>query len=143
MRPGSITSPRRASARSARVPRSRRGQNLVEFSLVLPIMIIVMLGIAEFGLIYFTRASVENATREGARYAAIHPTDVSGIQTRVRQTVSALDPSSLTIDVIYPDGDSLPTQRVQVSVSYPLTTFWPGPHSGTYGTSSTMRIEKE
>jgi Flp pilus assembly protein TadG len=122
---------------------SCRGQNLVEFSLVLPIMIISMLGILEFGLVYFTRASVENAAREGARYAAIHPTDVSGIQTRVRRTVGGLDPSTLTINVTYPDGDSLPTERVQVSVSYPLTTFWPGPHSGTYGTSSTMRIEKE
>jgi len=120
-----------------------RGQNLVEFSVVLPIMIVVMLGIVEFGLIYFMRASVENAAREGARYGAIHPTDVSGIQTRVRGTVSALDPSTLTINVTYPDGDSLPTQRVQVSVSYPLTTFWPGPHAGTYGTSSTMRIEKQ
>ena len=120
-----------------------RGQNLVEFSLVLPIMIVMMLGIVEFGLVYFTRASVENSAREGARYGAIHPADVSGIQTRVRGTVSAIDPSSLTIGVTYPDGDSLPTERVQVSVSYPLTTFWPGPHAGTYGTSSTMRIEKQ
>ena len=120
-----------------------RGQNLVEFSVVLPIMIVVMLGIVEFGLIYFMRASVENAAREGARYGAIHPTDVSGIQTRVRGTVSAIDPSSLTIGVTYPDGDSLPTERIQVSVSYPLTTFRPGPHAGTYGTSSTMRIEKQ
>ena len=83
------------------------------------------------------------AARDGARYGAIHPTDVSGIQTRVRGTVSAIDPSSLTIGVTYPDGDSLPTERIQVSVSYPLTTFWPGPHAGTYGTSSTMRIEKQ
>ena len=47
--------------------RSCRGQNLVEFSLVLPIMIVAMLGIVEFGLVYFTRASVENAAREGVR----------------------------------------------------------------------------
>jgi Flp pilus assembly protein TadG len=126
-----------------RVPKGCRGQNLVEFSLVLPLMIMMMLGIVGFGLVYFTRASVDNAAREGARYGAIHPTDVSGIQARVRQTVSSVKSSKVTINVTYPDGDSLPTERIRVSVSYPLTTFWPGPSSGTYGTTATMRIEKQ
>ncbi len=123
--------------------RSCRGQNLVEFSLVLPILIVVLMGVVEFGIVYFIRASVENAVREGARYGAVHPTDVSGIQTRVRQMVSGLAPASLQVNVTYPDGDNLPTHRVRVAVSYPLTTFWPGPASGTYGTASTTRIEKQ
>ena len=123
--------------------RSCRGQNMVEFSLVLPILTITMLGIVGFGFVYFTRASVENAAREGARYGAVHPTDVSGIQSHVQQMVSGLAPSSVQVNVTYPDGDSLPTHRVRVDVSYPLATFWPGPSSGTYGTAATMRIEKQ
>ena len=112
---------------------------------MVPILTLVMLGIVQFGFLYFARASVENATREGARYGSIHPTDSAGITARVKQTVSGVDTtaSSFQVSVTYPDGDSAPTNRIRVDVTYPLTTFWPGPPSGTYQTAATMRIEKE
>ena len=103
-----------------------------------------MLGIVEFGFIYFARSSVDNAAREGARYGSIHPTDTGGITNRVNQTVMGIDttPSGgFNVDVSYPDGDSQPTSRIRVMVTYPLTTFWPGPLSTTYVTAATMRIE--
>jgi Flp pilus assembly protein TadG len=134
--------------------RSARGQNLVEVALVLPILIIMMLGIVSFGLIYFIRGSVENGAREGARYGSVNLTPTAtadSIKDRVRRTVTAVDPSSLTIDVTCcddtdvcnppPDASCIPPNRVTVKVQYPLTTFWPGPAPATYGTSSTMRIE--
>ena len=122
-----------------------RGQNLTEFALVLPILIFTMLGILGFGFIYFARGSVENAAREGARYASIHPADTAGITTRVKQTVTGVDTTSASfqVAVTYPDGDGTPTNRIRVTVTYPLTTFWPGPPTGSYQTASTMRIEKE
>jgi Flp pilus assembly protein TadG len=46
---------------------------LVEVALVLPIMVLVTLGIVDFGFIYFVRGSVDNAAREGARYGATVP----------------------------------------------------------------------
>ena len=122
----------------------RRGQNLVEVALVLPIMVIMMLGIVEFGFLYFARGSVDNAAREGARYGSIHPTDTAGIANQVTQTVMGIDttPSNgFNVEVSYPDGDSQPTSRIRVTVTYPLTTFWPGPGSTTYVTAATMRIE--
>src|SRR5439155_411108 len=74
--------------------RTCRGQSLVEFALVLPLMVTVMLGIVDFGFVFFVRGSVENAAREGARYGSIHPSDVSGITNRVKQTVMGIDTSS-------------------------------------------------
>ncbi len=123
----------------------RRGQNLVEVALVLPIMVIMMLGIVEFGFLYFARGSVDNAAREGARYGSIHPIDTGNIANRVKQTMMGIDTTSpdFHVDVSYPDGDSQPTSRIRVTVTYPLTTFWPGPVSTTYTTAATMRIEKE
>src|SRR3989475_10207877 len=135
--------------------RSRRGQNLVEFGLVLPILIVMMLAIVDIGFIYFIRGSVENGAREGARFGSVNAptTDTTGITGRVTQTVIGLDPSSLTIDVTCCDDvDCSPApdavkctsgNRVSVKVQYPLTTFWPVPVSGTYQTSATMRIESE
>src|SRR5438128_2645158 len=82
--------------------RSARGQNLVKIALVLPILIIMMLGIVSFGLIYFIRGSVENAAREGARYGSVNLTPTAtadSIKAQVRQTMTGVAPSSLTIDV--------------------------------------------
>jgi len=52
--------------------KSESGQALVEFALVLPILLILLCGIIDFGWIYYNQISLSNAAREGARYAAIH-----------------------------------------------------------------------
>src|SRR5438445_11500431 len=107
--------------------RTCRGESLVEFALVLPLMVTVMLGIVDFGYVFFVRGSVENAAREGARYGSIHPADVSGITHRVKQTVMGIDTASsvFIVDVIYPDVDPIPTNRIRIAITYPLVTFWP------------------
>jgi Flp pilus assembly protein TadG len=56
-------------ADSARRP---RGQALVEFALVLPMFLTLMLAIFDIGRVIWARNSLENAAREGARYAIVH-----------------------------------------------------------------------
>ncbi len=48
-----------------------RGQSVVEFALVFPVFILIVIGISEFGLYFWTSHVVQNASREGARFAAI------------------------------------------------------------------------
>jgi Flp pilus assembly protein TadG len=63
--------PGRARPRSGEGPDSReRGQGLVEFALVLPAFMILLLGLVEFGFIFANHQGLEYATREGARTAA-------------------------------------------------------------------------
>lgn len=50
----------------------RRGQALVEFALVIPIFLILLLGIIEAGRFIFHYQMINNATRDGARYAIVH-----------------------------------------------------------------------
>lgn len=52
-----------------RLARSTRGQSLVEFVLALPVLLLVIFGIFEFGQYYYTRLSIRNAVAEGARFA--------------------------------------------------------------------------
>ena len=53
------------------VPRGgQRGQSLVEFSILLPVFMIVLSGLLEFGLIFNNHLTLEYATREGARAGA-------------------------------------------------------------------------
>lgn len=56
----------------SRTRRRRGGQALVEFALVFPIAIIVIVGIIVFGLYIFYQQQLTNVAREAARFAAIH-----------------------------------------------------------------------
>jgi hypothetical protein len=56
----------------AQVRARRRGQALVEFALVFPILMLFVFGIIVWGLGVFYQQQLQNAAREGARYAAIH-----------------------------------------------------------------------
>jgi Flp pilus assembly protein TadG len=50
----------------------RRGQALVEFALVAPVFFLLLFGIIEGGRFIFYYQVLNNATREGARYAIVH-----------------------------------------------------------------------
>ena len=53
-------------------PPAQRGQAIVEFALVAPILIILIMGVFDLGLAFFTNITLQNAAREGARYATQH-----------------------------------------------------------------------
>ena len=60
--------------------RSHSGQAIVEFALVLPLILILLLGIIEFGVIFYNKAMVTNASREGARAGIVYQdTDGNGV----------------------------------------------------------------
>jgi hypothetical protein len=63
-----------------------RGQALMEFALVFPIFMFLLLAVIVFGLLVFYNQQLENAAREAARYAAVHSS------TAQCPTVSRLDP---------------------------------------------------
>jgi len=58
---------------------AQKGQSVVEFALLVPFLLILMMGIIEFGYLINCHVSVANATREGARAAALGrtPTQVN------------------------------------------------------------------
>ena len=60
-------SPRRRTGRRAR---SSRGQGLVEFALILPVFIVILLSLLDFGLAFSHNLTLEYSTREGARTGA-------------------------------------------------------------------------
>ena len=101
-----------------------RGQALVEFAFVVPIFLMLLLGIVDFGMGFKTYIEVTNATREGARFGALgwpegsFPTDCGAgdDQTIVGRTCSAV-------------GDDLASVQ-NVSVSYQEYNGVPGEQTG-------------
>lgn len=53
--------------------RPSRGQGLVEFAIILPFLMLVLLMAVDFGRVFFGWVGLANATRIGASYAAAHP----------------------------------------------------------------------
>ena len=70
--------------------KSRNGQSLLEFALVLPLLLIVTFGIVEFGILMYDKAVITNASREGARLGIVarDRSDLAAIQSEIQSTVS-------------------------------------------------------
>ena len=90
--------------------RSEDGAQLVEFALVLPMLLLVVLGIAEFGFIFQRTEVVTNAAREGARIASLPGYSTADVQARVAAYVTAgRVPTTGTNPVIAVTDVSIPT----------------------------------
>ena len=125
-----------------RRPRSR-GQALVEFAVVLPVFLLILAGVIDFGLGLYSQMTVINAAREGARYAVVNtPLNTSNVTNRVEAMTGGLDQSQLTVNVscqaACASGDT-----VVVRVDYDYHMLWPLAFGNTIDLSSTvqMRIE--
>lgn len=105
------------------VRRGPRGQALVEFALLLPILMLLLLGILEFGRAWNVKQVLTDAAREGARLAVVGDpsiTQESQVRTRVRTVISraGLDSSQVTVD--FPDGFKTGTGNITtVELSMP------------------------
>ncbi|MFH1681699.1 MAG: TadE family protein [Candidatus Eisenbacteria bacterium] len=97
--------------------RRRRGQAVIEFALVLPILLLVLLGITEFGRAFWTLNVLTQAAREGARLAAVGG-NLEAVETRVEEVLDAsrIEPVEGGITLDGPDPSD-PDQRVTVSVT--------------------------
>ena len=73
------------SRRKAGQPKDRsRGQSMVEFALVIPLILLLMLIAIDFGRVFLGWVGLNNAARVAANYAAMHPARANGIQTQTR-----------------------------------------------------------
>ena len=99
-------------ARSVR--RHDRGQSLVEFALILPILVLLLMGVFDFGRAIYAFNTVSNAAREGARTAIVDQSSVAGVPAAATEaanhaTALGLDPSDLAnVDVQYLMPDLTP-----------------------------------
>lgn len=99
------------------------GQALVEFALILPILMMILLGVFEFGTAFWSYQQVSAAASEGARRAAVSRTanDKTGVvTTAVRNAAPNLDADDLNV-ALNPGGGATwaPGSSVSVTVTYP------------------------
>ena len=107
-------------------PRKREdGQSLVEFALVIPIFLLVLFSIVDFGMAFHAWITVTNSAREGARIGAVHA-PAATIEQRVRDTATSLEQANLDVSVTNADDQGgQPGESVVVDVSYSYSLITP------------------
>lgn len=66
---------------------SERGASLAEFALVLPVLLMILFGIIEFGMVFSRSQSIEAAAREAGRLASLSTTTTADVDARVEETL--------------------------------------------------------
>ncbi len=116
--------------------RMRRGAATVEAALVLPILLMFLFGILEYGRYVMTLQAMTNAAREGARYAAAHtnPITIAGVTYgNATSNVTAIVTNALA-------GQQLSGQSIQVYASDSLGNNTGSWTTTQYGQSVCVRI---
>jgi hypothetical protein len=93
---------------------SARGQTLVEFALMLPLLILIVLFLFDMGRAVYYYSVIHNAAREGARYGIILPDDDAGINAAAREKAIGLDSASLSIVASRQVGGTIQVQTIYV-----------------------------
>jgi len=101
--------------------RNEKGQSLVEFALVVPLVILILMAIIEFGFMFNAYITISNASREGARLGALGSNDTA-VVTRVVDTSVALDPTKISVSITPANRSRGDMIRVQVNYDYVLIT---------------------
>ncbi len=128
-----------------------KGQAMVEFALVLPLLILLLCGIIDFGWLFMNQSLLDNASRETTRYMTMNYDDT--LTNSANQTValtemksvlgtSVLSGSSLTLTLSVNTTDN----SITITASYPLQTLTPVMVFAVNGkvtidSETTMRIE--
>ncbi|MCK4858006.1 MAG: pilus assembly protein [candidate division Zixibacteria bacterium] len=100
--------------RFVRIRNDSRGNAVIEFALVLPILLLVLFGITEFGRAIMTKNILHTASREGARLAAVSPvSDTLSVQGRVIEILDAARVDVKEITIVY----NAATRSIQVTVT--------------------------
>ena len=122
---------------------SIRGQSLVEFALVLPVFLLLLIGVTEFGRAWMTRNILTGASREAVRIAAVQGNAATAL-SRANNILSSAGISGASVNIA-DDGTPYGTCSVTVSYPFPVSVagFLPGLSgtSFTLSTSTTMRKE--
>jgi Flp pilus assembly protein TadG len=122
--------------------KNERGQTMVEFALVLPVLVTVLLGIFQFGVTFKNYLQLTDAVRSGARTAAVSRLAADPVGTTVSQVKTAagdIAPDmTVTVTSDWVHGDDV---VVKATYPYSISLFGVVVTSGTLSSTTTERVE--
>ncbi|RHW43171.1 pilus assembly protein [Neobacillus notoginsengisoli] len=125
--------------------KDERGQSLVETALVLPLLLLLIVGILDFGRITYSYAHLHMAAQETVRKGGLGKSDAE-ITAFARNYVHLGDSSKLIVEITPPGTTRKSGDYVKVKLKYPLKLYTPllskvFPSPLYAETDSTIRVE--
>jgi Flp pilus assembly protein TadG len=122
---------------------SEHGQALVEFALVLPVLVLILFAVIQFGVAFNDSLALTDAVRAGARKAAVSrsaPDPAAAAESALRKAAADLDETELAVAV---DSSWVRGESVRVHASYPFELSLLGIPvvSGRLESETTERVE--
>jgi Flp pilus assembly protein TadG len=94
----------------------------VEFAILAPLLIMLLLGIMEFGRAYNVQVSLSNAAREGVRVMAIS-NDQTAAKTAAKNAAVALNPGLADTNFTFSPANCTAGAQMSVTIKYTLSTL--------------------
>ncbi len=130
--------------RRHRIIKNEKGASAVEFALILPILVILVFGIVQFGIAYNNYIALTHAAREGARLAAVNMDEILGIEefeNRIKESAPSVSIESITLsgqDGNIGDSVAVTVTGEVLNIEIPLAGSWPVQLTST----ATLRLEQ-
>ncbi|APX03138.1 TadE/TadG family type IV pilus assembly protein [Arthrobacter sp. QXT-31] len=101
---------------------SERGAVAVEFAILAPVLIMILLGIMEFGRAYNVQTTLTNSARESVRAMAINNSQASA-KTAAKNAAAQLSPALADSNISFSAANCTVGSQVTVTISYNLSTM--------------------
>jgi Flp pilus assembly protein TadG len=112
-----------------------RGSVAVEFALLLPVLLLIIFGVIDFGRAINAQITLTQAAREGARLASLGYS-TSAVQARAQSAATGLSPVTVTVSSSCPSGAGMGVDAV-VQTSYQFSFITPvGAFAAMFGSAS-------
>lgn len=125
--------------------KDEQGQSLVEVALLLPILLLLLVGIIDFGRVLYSYTHMQLATQEIVRLGGLGEGDAE-ITQFARDYIQFQDPSLLTVNISPNESNRSSGDYMTVTLEYPLelvtpfiSTLFPSPIQ--LSANSTIRVE--
>ncbi|MBE4719250.1 TadE/TadG family type IV pilus assembly protein [Pseudarthrobacter sp. AB1] len=101
---------------------SERGAVAVEFAIVAPLLVMLLLGIMEFSRAYNAQATLSAAAREGVRVMAISGQQTLAIAAAKNAAIS-LQPALTDANITFGSATCSPNAQMTINITYTLSTM--------------------
>lgn len=126
--------------------RNDKGQTMVEFAMVLPLLCLLLFGVIQFGIVFNHYLDLTDAVRAGARKAAVSrqtpdPSGPTGVTTQAVVDSAGditINPAQVTVTSDWQPGDDV---TVRAAYPYSISLFGFVVASGNLHSTTTERVE--
>ena len=123
------------------------GQAVVELAITLPILIMILCGIIDFGWLFMNQNSIDYCSREGARYAIVHSSSKTEIEEHIRTIAPENIASTVDINITFSNatnprlGDVVVEISDDIAILTPIAGVFVRGETMNLSSSCTMKVE--